>query len=362
MRRRAQDADGTVFEPAGNQIVLGHIAVDQHKREFFLVGLVPTPRFGRSLSGPTTQVAGALVALLLSGLVCYGLVNFLTSPLVVLREATRRLAAGELEARTHAGQAKRRDEVADMGRDFDAMADRIETLVKSERQLLGDISHELRSPLTRMTMALALARRHAGEDQVPDEMQGALNRIGRETRRLDALIGQLLELVRLESGDDYSVREIVDLEALTREVVQDADFEAQGQNQNRHVTLVSSEPVRLHGVNDLLLSAVENLVRNALRYTQPGTGVEVALVRTRTETGEIATITVRDHGPGVPEEALAHLFRPFFRVESARDRGSGGVGLGLAITQRAIEAHRGTVTAKNAPGGGLKVTIILPIG
>lgn len=328
---------------------------------YLFVGLLPQPRFGRTVVSDSSQWLAALVVLGLSSLGCYALVHYLTSPLVALREATRLLAQGDLSARTHAAEGKRRDEVADLGRDFDTMADRIEILVKSERQLLGDISHELRSPLSRLTMALALARRHSQDDRVPPEMEAALDRIGRETKRLDALIAQLLELVRLESGDDYAVRELLDLESLTQDVVTDANFEAQAQDKG--VVLESAGPVRLHGIQTLLQSAVENVVRNACRYTAPGTQVLVTLQRqeaTYTSPSR-ARITVRDYGTGVPEASLPQLFRPFYRVESARDRNTGGVGLGLAITERAIAAHGGSVQARNAPGGGLEVTLTLPL-
>src|SRR4026209_1997200 len=167
------------------------------------------------------------------------------------------------------------------------------------------------------------------------------------------MIRQLLELTRLESGTDGRKRTEVDLTALVREVVHDADFEAR--SQNRAVQVVSSDNCSINGVEELLRSAVENVVRNAVRYTREGTAVEVAL-RKQNGGDNFAVISVRDRGNGVPEEALEKIFRPFYRTEDARDRQSGGgTGLGLAITERAVRMHGGSVAAVNAAGGGLAV-------
>jgi len=356
LRQRAMNSAGSagaLFEMAGPQTVAALPVQTASGHRYVLTALMHSPRFGRPAAAPRTQLFGGLVALLLSGLVCFGLVRYLTAPLITLRAATRQLARGDLTARTGAAKRARRDEVADLGRDFDAMAARLEALVESQRQLLGDISHELRSPLSRLSMALALARRHAAQSP-SEEVTVALERIGREATRLNTLIGQLLELTRLESGESEGAAEVVDLEELVREVVADADFEAQ--NTEHTVQLVGSQSCRVTGSRDLLHSALENVVRNAVRHTAPGTPVEVSLACESAE----AIIRVRDHGPGVPDEALEQLFRPFYRVEAARDRESGGVGLGLAITQRAIRSHGGSVSATNAPGGGLQIELRLP--
>jgi len=260
-----------------------------------------------------------------------------------------------LTARTGAGARRRRDEVADLGRDFDAMAERIEDLVLAQRRLLGDISHELRSPLSRLSMALALARRAVENKSDDSEIGTALDRIKRETGRLNTLIEQLLQLVRLESGDAGLAAAPLDLEPLVREVVADADFEARGAG--RSVTMLQGDSCHSSGSADLLRSAIENVVRNAARYTAPETAVEVHLICEESH----AVIRVRDRGPGVPPETLGELFRPFYRVADARDRESGGVGLGLAITQRAVRSCGGTVTAHNAQSGGLLVEIRLPL-
>ena len=233
------------------------------------------------------------------------------------------------------------------------MADRLESMVKAQQRLLGDISHELRSPLARLGVALGLARQRSGP-----EANGALDRIERESDNLNEMISQLLTLTRLESGTDGRKRTDVDLAALVKEVADDADFEAR--STNRAVQIVSSDQCSIKGVEELLRSAVENVVRNAVRYTPEGTAVEVALRTQNGGSNNYAVISVRDRGKGVPEEALEKIFRPFYRTEDARDRQSGGgTGLGLAITERAVRMHGGSVAAANASGGGLAVEMKL---
>lgn len=288
--------------------------------------------------------------LITAGLLCYWLARYISSPVARLRAATQQLASGDLTARVGAAQRRRRDEVADLGRDFDIMAERIETLMASQQRLLHDISHELRSPLARLKIALELARQDEGA-----EVEWALDRIEREADRLNDLIGQLLTLARLDSKSPMINSDPVDLNRLVQEIVFDADFEAR--NHNRMVAMVKSEDCFVIGNQQLLHSAIENVVRNAMSYTAEGTAVEVSL---RCE-GEFAVIRVLDQGSGVPQAALADIFRPFYRVADARDRQSGGIGLGLSISQRAVEVHGGTVSASNAPRGGLLVEIVLPI-
>jgi two-component system sensor histidine kinase CpxA len=295
-----------------------------------------------------------LVLLGISGLVCYGLAAYLAAPAVKLRAATRRLASGDLTSRVGAQMGRRRDELADMGHDFDAMAERMEVLMLAERRLLGDISHELRSPLARLTVALDLA----GENH-DERTNSYLARIRRESERLNDMIGQLLALTRLESGATQARREPLDLAKLVAEVAADADFEAK--SRARRVEAHTS-PCTLNGHNGLLRSAVENVVRNAVRYTAEGSAVEISQCCDKSPQGApAAIIKVRDHGPGVPEEALEKIFNPFYRVADARDRQSGGTGLGLAIAKRAVRYHAGTISAKNAVGGGLEVDIVLPL-
>lgn len=292
---------------------------------------------------------GLLVALLVSGLICFGLARYLAAPLKRLRAATQGLASGDLSVRVGPAMARRRDEMGGLGRDFDSMAGRLQEVIESQQRLMRDVSHELRSPLARLQAALGLARQRAGELAAPE-----LDRIERETERLDELIGQILSLTRLAAGGGMH-REAVDLAAVLDGVAQDAGFEAA--QRGRRVTLTVDQALTVDGDPELLHRAVENVVRNAVHYTDEGTAVELALQR---EAGQ-ALITVHDHGPGTGEQNLDRIFDPFFRASEARDRASGGYGLGLAIARRAIEAHGGAISASNASGGGLLVSIRLPL-
>jgi len=224
----------------------------------------------------------------------------------------------------------------------------------SQRRLLGDISHELRSPLARLSVALGLVKRRAATE-APGLIE-PLNRIERESERLNDLIGQLLTLTRLETSPGDVEKTPIVLQDLIGQIVADADFEAQARN--RTVEFPNPEECKVWGNVELLRSAIENVVRNGVRYTAENTSVSVTLRRSK-DGG--AFIRVRDHGKGVPEEALNDLFRPFYRVADARDRRTGGAGLGLAITERAVRLHGGTITAANAPEGGLVVEIMLPV-
>lgn len=306
---------------------------------------------------------------MVGALFCYWLARHLTSPVTKLRAVTREFAGGNLSARVSPSMGNRRDELASLGADFDLMAEKIESLINSQRRLLGDISHELRSPLTRLNVALELARQRSGP-----EATSALERIQREAENLNEMIGQLLTLTRLESGAEVLPRAEFDLAKLVREVTDDAEFEAQ--SRNRSVTLKTVDQLSIVGTEHLLRRAVENVVRNAVHYTAEGTSVEVeigvggddagATATTKKDQAETAAsvravITVRDHGPGVPENALHEIFRPFYRVDDARDREAGGVGLGLAIAERAVRLHGGKVEATNEPTGGLVVKINLPV-
>jgi len=285
-------------------------------------------------------------ALLVSGGICYLLTRYLTAPILRLRAAARRLAEGELTAR--ADMKPRRDEIGDLVRDFNFMAGRIEELVTSQRQLLSDISHELRSPLARVNATLGVARQRLGDNPLFD-------RIERDTGRLDEMIGRLLTLARIEMTTTPPEMRLTDLRGLLSEIVADAQLEAR--ERNCRVELVSGDSCDAQANADLLRSAVENIVRNAIRYTAPGTAVDVRLDCGHRDNGDVAIVSVADRGPGLPTTELANIFRPFYRVADARDRESGGVGLGLAIAERVARAHGGSVAAENRAGGGLEVVL-----
>jgi signal transduction histidine kinase len=326
---------------------------DGAHRYTLVLGTPPGPRVFISPRGvPST---GLMIGIITSGLVCYLLSWYLTKPIVRLRTATRQLAAGDLSARTGARANAGRDEVAGLMRDFDAMAERIETLLNAQSRLLNDISHELRSPLARLNVALGLARQRAGGEST--EM---LDRIEMEASRLNELIGRILTLARLEDGEQLVPQTPVPLAELVESVVEDAEFEAQARHCHVHAAIASGD-WEVRGNPSLLHSAIENVVRNAIRYTQEGTSVDVDLRReARAGTSE-AVLRVSDSGPGVPSDALTKLFQPFYRLDEARGRMTGGVGLGLAITERAVRFHGGKVTAFNRESGGLMVEIRLPL-
>ena len=339
------------FNFAGRNTLVARPVTSAKGQRYTYVAYIPRAPFQPSLQTLGTRL---LVVLVIGGIFCYWLARYLTTPLLKLRTTTNELAEGHLGARVANKLTKRRDEVGQLGRDFNVMAERLETMVKAQQRLLGDISHELRSPLARLGVALGLARQRSGP-----EANGALDRIERESDNLNEMISQLLTLTRLESGTDSRKRTDVDLAELVREVAEDADYEARGQN--RTVRVVSSDSCSINGVEELLRSAVENVVRNAVRYTPEGTAVEVALRKQNGNGANYAVISVRDRGRGVPEEALEKIFRPFYRTEDARDRQSGGgTGLGLAITERAVRMHGGSVHAANASDGGLSVEMRLP--
>jgi len=299
---------------------------------------------------PDTLPYRLLAIVLVTGLVSALLARYLSQPIVRLRRATQRMATGDLSVRI-AGQLAGADkETQGLGRDLDAMAERIEALLDSERRLRRDISHELRSPLTRLNIALELVRRRSSEELAP-----AFERIERDTARLDAMIGELLTLNRLES-EGIERAEPVDLSVLARNVVEDTSIEAE--RQGSRLVLRAAEPCSLQGNRELLRRAIENIVRNAIRFTGAGEPVEVELTRE----ADRALLRVRDRGPGVPSAALSEIFKPFYRVEGDRARNTGGTGLGLAITEQAVVLHGGQVRAENHEAGGLVVTLELPLG
>jgi len=279
--------------------------------------------------------------------VTYMLAAYLATPIRKLRNATNRLADGDLHTRVEPRLARRRDELGDLARDFDEMAQRIESLITSQQRLSRDVSHELRSPLARMNVALEIAKQKANP-----ETQPILDRIEIESQRLNDMIGRLLTLARLESGAEEIEQNKVDLAELVRDVAADADFEARANG--RYVNVASTDRCSVIGTENLLRSAIENVLRNAVRYTREGTTVDVSL---QAENGH-AKVLVCDHGGGVPEDELPHLFKPFYRIGEARERKTGGIGLGLAIAERAVSAHKGTIKASNQ-NGGLQVEIQL---
>jgi signal transduction histidine kinase len=277
-------------------------------------------------------------------LLCYGFAYHLTSPVRRLRAAVECFGRGDFAARA---ETNRKDELGQLATSFNLMADRIQTLLSAERRLLLDISHELRSPLARLGVAVELAR--TGEDR-----ESMLDRIQKEADRLNELVAELLQVTRVEGDPSMQKMETVRLDELLGDLVYDSLLEAKAKDCT--LLLKAPIPVTLTGDEELLRRAIENVIRNAIRYAPPGSPIDIELSRI----GDVAQISVRDYGPGVPEEALPRIFDPFYRVDSDRNRMSGGLGLGLAIARRSVELHKGKLTARNAHPG-LLTTIELPV-
>jgi two-component system sensor histidine kinase CpxA len=345
--------EGFIF-PAPPPVLRDSRASSDGLHRYTLV-LAPPPGPRLFLGPRGLPIPGLIILFISSGIVCYVLAWVLTMPVVRLRAATRKLAAGDLTARSGAPYSRRRDEVAGLMRDFDTMAERLENLVKAQSRLLNDISHELRSPLARLNVALGLARQRTGA-----ESAAMLERIELEAGRLNELIGRLLTLARLEDGEQHVSSRLVALDEIVVGVAEDAEFEAQARH--RHVRSEVREGTwTVRGDASLLHSAIENVLRNAIRYTREGTTVNIVLEKDENPRSFQAVIRVTDCGSGVPADALEKLFQPFYRLDDARGRQTGGVGLGLAITERAVRFHGGRVVASNRAEGGLMVEIHLPL-
>jgi two-component system OmpR family sensor kinase len=302
----------------------------------------------RLLNTPDVRALLIAFALAISGIVCWWLAHYVSKPVERLQASARSLAAGNLDSRVGEEFARRHDELGVLARDFDTMADHVRTLIASKESLLRALSHELRSPLARLRVALSLARR--GTD-----VSKQFDRIELETERLDLIIGQMLQLSHLRAMEPTLTRVPVDLTTLLTEVVEDARIEANAAG--KQVDWNPTSSVEIEGDHDLMRSAIENVLRNAVRFTHEGTAVDVSMVRE----GGRTRIIIEDRGPGVPPEELEKIFEPFHRVAESRDRDSGGTGLGLAITARIVNLYGGKVKASNRDGGGLRVEIALPV-
>jgi len=316
----------------------------------YTVLLVPRrPSIFGALSLPGISLTILCIALLVSALTSWWLAQHLSAPIRRIQEGARALASEDHDVRASAGLEGRKDELAVLARDFDAMADRLRANRNAITRLLRDISHELRSPLARMRVALGLARRPAAD------LARQLDRMEREIERLDSLISQVLKLARLH-GTEALARDAFDLDEVIEEVVRDANFE--GAVKNCKVRLEGAAHGTVDGNRDLVRSAIENVLRNAVRYSPPDADAEVSVERSASG----AVILIRDRGPGVPDPDLTRIFEPFYRVAESRDRDTGGEGIGLAITAQVMKAHGGSAAAANRRGGGLEVRLNLPAG
>ncbi len=293
------------------------------------------------------------MAFLLSGIICVFLARYLTIPLQKLRAATHRIASGHFDSSMNQKIAKREDEIGDLGRDFDSMGKRIEITLQSQQRLLRDVSHELRSPLARLQIALGLAYQRSN-----GLIQPELQRIEKEVERLNELISQSLSLARISSQTSIPEKTKINLTELLKEVLETVKYEAQ----DKQCQIISTQMDNcfINGNRDLLYSGLENIIRNAIHHTKTGTNIETSIISSNAPS-LVTTITIRDHGRGVPESDVDELFKPFFQVDEARTQQNGGYGIGLAIAERAVHLHNGSIRIANISEGGLKVSIQLPV-
>ncbi|MDP6189759.1 MAG: ATP-binding protein, partial [Gammaproteobacteria bacterium] len=273
----------------------------------------------------------------------------ITNPLASLRRATNDFARGQFDTRVDNKVICRRDEISQLGQSFNHMAERISLLLSNQQRLFRDISHELRTPLARQQIALELLAR-----KLDPKDQSSIERIEREIERMNELIDQVLTLLRLEQGKNQPEGSDYDLAELVQQVVHDATFEAQSDDK---IKLTLSSSCRLQGHPELTSRALENIIRNAVRYTGDKGKVYIDVTRSK----EWLCINIADDGPGVPEAALTHIFEPFFRADESRNQQAGGYGIGMAIAEQAIRSQGGTISARNRSEGGLEISLRLPL-
>jgi two-component system sensor histidine kinase CpxA len=341
----AEEANQPISHQFRDELIFGPLEFSVNGKNYQLFGRLPDnhPRPWFFFFADNKLLTAGL-AILLSGLLCGLLAWYLGKPLRSLKHSANALAKGDLANRVDAATASRRDEMGQLAVAFNGMADAIETMVNNQQRLMGDISHELRTPLTRLQLSLALARKKG-------QHSTELDRIEYEALQQEALISELLTLsrVRLNATEKRLTAELT--ETLSQ-VLDDAEFEAEQQGKQLHINI--DESICFEHLPKTLSRAIENLLRNAIRYAEKNIYIESQ------QTKHKVSIVVKDDGPGLPTEELEAIFTPFYRPDSARDRESGGWGLGLAITQAAIYAHNGKIVAQNDLPHGLMVTIDLP--
>ena len=334
-------------------VVVGpqHLTLNNAPFELYLTKEVPVLVHWRVRHAIASHWHLVILALGVSFLLSVLLAQYLVGPVRNLQRASRKLARGHLDARVDRNVTRRRDELGELARDFDHMAEQVGSLMLAKERLLRDVSHELRSPLTRLQISLALARR-----KIPEAL-AEHDRIEREIGRLDQLIGQIIKFSRMQHSATNMPWETVVLENMLKKLVGDGNFEAKARGRAVVFKTQVREKIELIAVPEFLTSGVENIIRNGIRFTPEETAVEVTLNREHNS----AVIHIRDYGPGVPEDALTDLFEPFFRVDETRGKENNGTGLGMAIASTAVTQHNGTIVAQNAHPG-LLVTISLPLG
>lgn len=356
---RANPEDAISARQVGTNTVWAVPVASRDGAKYLFLVVVPQRREQHTWYGDLLHFASPQlpVAIAVGGLMTFVLVLLFTRPLARLRKAAGELAAGKLTTRVVWRGARSRlfarDEIHALMHDFNHMAERLESLVDAQKLLLRDVSHELRSPLSRLSVALELAR-----DDADPAMAAHLDRIERETERLNLLIGQLLTLSSMEALERIENFKPVSLNRLIERLIPDAEYEAR----QRACSVVFHDRAKcaILGNEELLYRAVENVVRNAIRYAESGTEVEIELAGEVANGEKRGVIVVNDRGPGIPEDQLSAIFRPFYRVDTARSPDTGGFGVGLAIAERAVRLHKGELSAANREGGGATIRLSFP--
>jgi len=340
---------GTISAVGGALVLVGAHGDSYH----VMVGSV-SPRLFGALEQPGVPGVTLMLALVVSAVVCFLLARYLVAPVDRLRRAMRRMAGGDLDVHVAQSMRGRSDDLGLLARDLDTMAERVRNLLESKQQLLRDVSHELRSPLARLQLALSLARRHDN----PAERH--LARIACEADRLEQLIARTLKLARLERPASGIEHTCVDIGGLLKNIADDVAIEADAQGCS--VSLQAESGLEVSGDRELLRSSFENVIRNAVRYSPADAqvGITARRIQAAGPRDNGVEVIVYDQGPGVPEKDLELIFEPFYRVDAARDRAGGGEGLGLAIAARAVALHEGVIEARNRQTGGLVVSVLLP--
>jgi two-component system sensor histidine kinase CpxA len=302
--------------------------------------------------GPQGTALRLVAAAVISALISYFLARSLVTPLEELRKASRKIAAGDLATRVSKTMPRRQDEIGQLATDFDIMTSRLQAMQQANQRLMQDVSHELRSPLARLSVALEIARKKG-----VGEIESEIDRITLESERLGTLVNDVLGLLRESSETIPRFDEDLDLPALLTDLVEVVNYEVPEGKPG--ISWRATAPCDFHGDRELLWRAMENLLRNALRHTDPDRGVLLDLIVSKRKSS--VRLEVRDFGSGVPEGELEKIFEPFYRVQESRDRGSGGHGLGLSIAANAVQMHGGSIQASNAQDGGLVVSISMPL-
>jgi len=345
--RKAREALNTP-----EQIAIQQVTTPQKEHYILFVPRRNHPAMHRNnMSSANLPLLPLLVIFLGSLVFSAVLAWYITRPIRFLREATNRFAEGKLDTRVMQHIGKRKDEITDLAKDFDYMAEQVQQLVAVQKRLLNDVSHELRSPLARLQVAVELGR------QQPQELNKLMLRVEKESQRLDELVGELLTLSRLEAEINHSnVNDYFDLNGLIDSIVNDAHFE--NENHNKQIIFNNTNEVLINANMELLRRAIENVIRNAIFHTPELSQVEVFLTQEKNQ----IKITVCDNGKGIAEDKLSQLFLPFVRINDANQNVTiPGYGLGLAIARRAIEIHKGSINAYNREEGGLCIVMHLPL-